>query len=141
MLEKINFFYFIAAFCIGIILVNIIKPKPEIIMKFPTKYNIDSTVYEDKSGNCFKYTAEEKECPSDKSLIKEHPIEPFSSNDIHKAQPASMNNDNFNEHFSNLNVGEKINDLKVGEKIKDLKVGEKIKDLKVGQKIKGVFKK
>jgi hypothetical protein len=101
MLEKINLFYFIISFCIGIILVNIIKPKPEIIMKFPTKYNIDSTVYEDKSGNCFKYTAEEKECPSDKTLIKDHPIEPFSSNNLHKAQPASTNYD-IKEHYSNL---------------------------------------
>lgn len=77
MFNNINWLYFILSFSIGLIIVNLIKPKPEIIIKFPTKYNAGKVVYEDKSGNCYKYNVEEKQCPLDKSLIKEHPIEPF----------------------------------------------------------------
>ncbi len=77
MFEKINLFYFIISFCIGIIFVNLIKPKPEIIFKFPTKYNAGNVTYEDKSGNCYNYSVEEKTCPNDKEKIKEHPVEDF----------------------------------------------------------------
>ncbi len=77
MFDKINLFYFVISFCVGIIFVNLIKPKPEIIMKFPTKYNVDDTVYENKSGNCYKYNYEEINCPSNEKNVKEHPIESF----------------------------------------------------------------
>jgi hypothetical protein len=79
MFEKINLFYFIISFCIGLILVNLIKPKPEVIFKFPTKYNAGKVIYEDNSGNCYKYNYEENKCPVDKTLIKEHPIESFKN--------------------------------------------------------------
>lgn len=82
MFDKINYYYLIASFCIGLILVNIIKPKPEIIVKFPTKFNAGEVLYEDKSGGCYKYNITESVCPADKKLIKDHPIETFKSREL-----------------------------------------------------------
>jgi hypothetical protein len=54
------------------------KPKPELILRYPTKYNAGKITYKNKSGDCYNYSYKETECPVDKSLIKDQPIEPFS---------------------------------------------------------------
>lgn len=75
---KIDYFYFFLSFCVGLIIVNCITPKPEIIIKYPTPYSANKQKYKDKTGNCFVYKAESVNCPTDKSLIKDHQIENFS---------------------------------------------------------------
>ena len=42
--------------------------------KYPTPENANSTIYKDKSDNCYKYEVDEVDCPNDKSKIKEQPI-------------------------------------------------------------------
>jgi hypothetical protein len=54
------------------------KPKPELILRYPTKYNAGKITYKNKSGDCYNYSYKETECPIDKKLIKDQPIEPFS---------------------------------------------------------------
>ena len=73
---KINIFYFTVAFFIGLLLVNAMAPKPEVVIKYPTPYTSGKQKYVDKSGECFTYSATPTACPSDESVIKTHHIEP-----------------------------------------------------------------
>ena len=70
----INVFYFVLAFAIGMCIVYITTPPPQVILKFPSPYNAGNVVYSDRADNCYKYKAEDVSCPKDKTLIKPQPI-------------------------------------------------------------------
>jgi len=72
--DKIHPLYFFISFAIGLLLCYIYTPSPEIIVKFPSPYNVDNVVYKDKSDSCYKFDASKVSCPADKKLIKEQPI-------------------------------------------------------------------
>ena len=59
---KFNFVYFIIAFFVGIFFVYLTTPKPQVIIKYPTIENSDSTVYIDESNLCYKYIPKEVDC-------------------------------------------------------------------------------
>ena len=65
---------FIIALGIGFLMTYIFAPQPTVIMKHPTPYNTDDVTYVDNSGVCYKYRAEEVNCPKDKSKIKSIPL-------------------------------------------------------------------
>ena len=62
--------YFIASFAFGMLIIYTTTPQPEIIIKYPTPENSGKIIYKDDAGVCYKYRAEEIECPKDKSKIK-----------------------------------------------------------------------
>ncbi len=70
----LNTSYFLIAFGVGMMVVYITTPPPNVIVKFPSPYNAGHVVYTDKADNCYKYTARDVTCPFDKSLIKPQPI-------------------------------------------------------------------
>lgn len=72
---KIDIFYFLIAFSIGIFLTYITVPVPTVIIQYPTPDNVGKITYKDKAGVCYKYEAEEVNCPNDKSKIVELPIQ------------------------------------------------------------------
>ncbi len=72
--SKLNPYAFILSFCIGIFIVYLSEPPKKIIVKHP-KPNDDNTIYRDNDDNCYKYKTIEVSCPSDKSLILDHPLE------------------------------------------------------------------
>ena len=59
---KFNSMYFLISFCIGIFLVYVITPFPDIIFTFPTPDNVDDTIYNNSNGTCYKYKATQVEC-------------------------------------------------------------------------------
>jgi hypothetical protein len=72
--SKLNPYAFILSFCIGIFIVYLSEPPKRIIVKHP-RPNDDKTIYHDDDDNCYKYKTIEIQCPSDKSLILDHPLE------------------------------------------------------------------
>lgn len=74
MLKFINPFYFFVSLAIGFLLVYIMTPPPNVVVKFPSPYNAGKVVYKDKSDTCYKYDAEKQTCPADKTLIKPQPL-------------------------------------------------------------------
>ena len=66
--------YFFISFGIGIFLVYIMTPPPEIILKFPSPYNAGKVTYTDKAHNCYRYKAEQVKCGEDGSVVKSQPI-------------------------------------------------------------------
>ena len=71
--NRLNPFAFIISFCIGIFLVYLMEPQKKIIVQHP-KPNDDDTIYRDDENNCYKYKTVEVKCPTDKSLILDHPL-------------------------------------------------------------------
>lgn len=61
MLERIDLYYFLISFCLGIMIVYSMNPKPEIVYKFPSPTNLNIQ-YKDKSDSCYKYSYKEVEC-------------------------------------------------------------------------------
>lgn len=74
LLGRIRPVYFFAAFAIGLLFAYIITPSPQVVVKFPSPFNAGKIVYKDKAENCYKYNAEEVQCPSDPSRISPQPI-------------------------------------------------------------------
>ena len=64
---KFNYLAFIIAFGVGILYVYLSAPKPKIIIKYPTPYNVNKVVYKNENDICYKYNAEEIMC-NDKAI-------------------------------------------------------------------------
>jgi hypothetical protein len=73
-LDRLNFFYFLLSFSIGLFVSYITAPQPEIILKFPSPTNAGKVVYKDKASQCYSYKAEKTECPKGKKHLKPQPI-------------------------------------------------------------------
>lgn len=65
MFEKLNVYYFIVSFAIGMLFVYMMPPRYEVVMKFPNIYNSDDVVYVDANHQCYKYNYKEVPCPED----------------------------------------------------------------------------
>lgn len=74
MFQKIHPFYFFVAFAIGMLVVYLTKPKPNIIVKFPSPQNVDNVVYKGEDDTCFKFIASKEQCPLDREKIKPQPV-------------------------------------------------------------------
>lgn len=69
---KINPFIFLISLGIGLFIVYISQPTPEIVYKYPTPDNVNNTVYKDSAENCFKYKAKQVQCDGNE---QETPVE------------------------------------------------------------------
>lgn len=74
LVKNINPFYFFISFAIGLFVVYIFNPPPQVVVKFPSPYNAGKIVYKDKGDTCYKYKAEKVSCPEDRSLMKPQPV-------------------------------------------------------------------
>lgn len=57
-----NFISFFTAFAIGLLYVYIAAPKKKLLIKYPTPFNINSTVYQTDDKICYKYKVNEVKC-------------------------------------------------------------------------------
>ena len=67
--------FFIISLAIGLFLVYISTPDPEIIYVYPNPDNIKKTLYKDKSNTCYQFHSKEITCPLNKSEIMKYPIQ------------------------------------------------------------------
>ena len=73
--SKLDPFYFIVSFAIGIFICYVTEPSKKFIIKHPTPDNSNNIIYNDnKNSNCFKYIASKVDCPANKNLILSNPI-------------------------------------------------------------------
>lgn len=73
--KYINFPVFLVSLAIGILFVYLFQPELNVIYVYPTPDNQNKILYKDKTDNCFKFNAEEVECPDDTNKIKNIPIQ------------------------------------------------------------------
>jgi hypothetical protein len=74
-LEYISFRIFIISFAIGLFFVYIYGPEMKTIYIYPSPENIDKIIFQDKAENCFRYEANEIECPKDNSILSKIPLQ------------------------------------------------------------------
>lgn len=53
---------FLGAFCIGLIIVALNEPRPEVIVRWPTPKNTGLVTYLDRASNCYNYSHQEVTC-------------------------------------------------------------------------------
>lgn len=66
---------FIISLSIGLFLVYITGSKPETIYLYPNPDNVEDLLYKDQLGTCHKFKAEQVDCPKNKKLITEYPVQ------------------------------------------------------------------
>jgi hypothetical protein len=66
---------FLTSLAIGLFVVYLTAVNPTVIYVYPTPNNIDKLQFKDKANNCYEFTHEEVQCPSDKSQMTKIPIQ------------------------------------------------------------------
>jgi hypothetical protein len=63
------------SFAIGLFFVYIYGPEMKTIYIYPSPENIDKVIFKDKADNCFRYEANEVECPKNESILSKIPLQ------------------------------------------------------------------
>jgi hypothetical protein len=75
LLNYISFPVFLISFSIGLFFVYILGPDIKSIYIYPSPETIDKVLFKDKADNCFMFTENIVECPSDDSKLSTIPIQ------------------------------------------------------------------
>jgi len=75
LIDKINPFIFLISLFIGLFFSYSFSPTPDIIVKYPTPENAHKLIFEDDTDNCYKFISKRINCPKDKKMINEIPIQ------------------------------------------------------------------
>lgn len=75
LLKRIKPLYFFLSLAIGLFVVYVFTPPPQLVVKFPSPYNAGNVIYHDDADTCFVYKADKTACPQDKSKIKPQPLQ------------------------------------------------------------------
>jgi len=73
--KKLSPLAFIISFSLGMIYCYYKKPPKRIVYRHPTPNNINSTIYQKNSSDCYKFNMEEVNCPENKNLISDIPVQ------------------------------------------------------------------
>lgn len=68
-LDSIDPLVFLISLFVGLAYAYFSSPEPQVVIKYPTPFNIKDTIYRDKNGVCYKYKIREVDCPNDRSKI------------------------------------------------------------------------
>ena len=74
MFKHIMLVPFIIGIIIGIVGIIFIKPEEKIIRKYPNPEDKNPTIYKDKNGICYTYTASEANCDKNEGKLKNFPL-------------------------------------------------------------------
>jgi len=66
---------FVSSIIIGFIFLHFFGPESKTVFVYPTPENAGKIQYQDNADNCYKYSSNEIECPSDNSTIQTIPIQ------------------------------------------------------------------
>jgi len=73
--KYISFKIFFISLSVGLLFAYLSSPTPTTIFVYPTPDNLDQVEYIDKANNCFKFSAKEVKCPTNRDSIKNIPIQ------------------------------------------------------------------
>ena len=84
-MKSISPFYFLVSLAIGMFLVYITTPPPEVIIEYPTPDNAGKVIYKDTdrstdgSESCYTYMAKEVSCPTNEEDIMKTPYQSYNN--------------------------------------------------------------
>lgn len=59
----------------GLVVLAIYTPEKRVVFEYPHPDNVQSRIYRDKNGICYKYNAAEVDCDKNEATLKEYPIQ------------------------------------------------------------------
>lgn len=59
---KVEIFFLVVGLFIGFFIIYTTSSNPQIVIKYPTLDNIQTTTFVDDKGRCYKYFAQEVDC-------------------------------------------------------------------------------
>jgi hypothetical protein len=74
MIKRIRIIPLFLGILIGVFIVFFVKQEKEIVYKYPTPDNVNNTIYKDKNGVCYKYSAKSVDCDKNESRLKDFPL-------------------------------------------------------------------
>jgi hypothetical protein len=85
-MKSISPFYFLVSLAIGMFLVYITTPPPEVIIEYPTPDNAGKVIYKDSSNSvrdgedgCYTYMAKQVSCPTNEEDIMKTPFQSYNN--------------------------------------------------------------
>ena len=75
LLNYISIPVFLVSFAVGVFFVYILGPEIKTVYIYPTPENVDKILFKDKADNCFRFEEQVVDCPKDKSLISNIPMQ------------------------------------------------------------------
>jgi hypothetical protein len=75
MLHHFRILPFAAGIAVGILVLFYYKPPPIVAHEYPHPANVDSRVYHDTNGVCYKYTSKEVDCDKNEDTLKVYPLQ------------------------------------------------------------------
>ena len=85
-MKSISPFYFLVSLAIGMFLVYITTPPPEVIIEYPTPDNAGKVIYKDSNisdrdgeDGCYTYMAKQVSCPTNEEDIMKTPFQSYNN--------------------------------------------------------------
>lgn len=89
-MKSVSPFYFLVSLAIGMFLVYITTPPPEVIIEYPTPENAGKVIYKDSSNNpdgCYTYMAKQVSCPTNEEEIMKVPYQNYNNEKKNSEHP------------------------------------------------------
>lgn len=74
-MKYISIRIFLFCFLLGLFFSYILGSERKIVYIYPTLTNSSNILFKDKAGQCFRFKSKKVECPTDRSQIKQIPIQ------------------------------------------------------------------
>ena len=75
MISHIRIVPLLAGLVLGIIAILFVKPEDTVVYKYPHPDIADKTIYKDKNGVCYQYSAEKQDCSANREKQKPYPLQ------------------------------------------------------------------
>jgi len=74
-MKFINIPLFLISLSIGLFVTYVTGPKANTIYVYPNPDNLEKVNYKDHTDTCYKFTAQEVKCPSNKAQIRSYNVQ------------------------------------------------------------------
>jgi hypothetical protein len=99
--------YFLVSLAIGLFIVYVFHPKPEVVVKFPSPYNAGNIIYRDAHDSCYEYKAIPTSCDGnelDLPVVPQPLFENFDPNEMQSEMSSAKAEGNEITAFDRKNV-------------------------------------
>jgi hypothetical protein len=87
-MKNINPYYFLISLAVGMFLVYVTTPPPEVIIEYPTPENAGKVIYkEDNNLGCYTYMAKKVSCPINDEDIAKIPYQSYKNKEKNDEHP------------------------------------------------------